>query len=67
MEYLVEHKLIDIITIALCAIIAGADNWTEVEQYGQEKQGWFEQFLELPAGIASHDTFGRVFGQLDPE
>jgi len=66
-EYLVEHKLIDIITIALCAIIAGADNWTEVEQYGQEKQGWFEQILELPAGIASHDTFGRVFGQLDPE
>lgn len=66
-EYLVEHKLIDIITIALCAVIAGADNWTEVVQYGQEKQGWFERFLELPAGIASHDTFGRVFGLLDPD
>lgn len=66
-EYLVEHKLIDIITIALCAVIAGADNWTEVEQYGHEKQDWFERFLELPAGIASHDTFGRVFGQLDPD
>ena len=66
-EYLVEHKLIDIITIALCAVIGGADNWTEVEQYGREKQAWFEGFLELPAGIASHDTFGRVFGQLDPD
>jgi predicted transposase YbfD/YdcC len=66
-EYLVEHKLIDIITIALCAVIAGADNWTEVVQYGQEKQSWFERFLELPAGIASHDTFGRVFGLLDPD
>jgi predicted transposase YbfD/YdcC len=66
-KYLVEHKLIDIITIALCAVIAGADNWTEVVQYGQEKQSWFERFLELPAGIASHDTFGRVFGLLDPD
>ena len=66
-EYLVEHKLIDIITIALCAVIAGADNWTEVEQYGHEKQDWFEQSLELAAGIPSHDTLGRVFGLLDPE
>ena len=66
-EYLVEHKLIDIITIGLCAVIAGADNWTEVAQYGQEKEAWFKQFLELEAGIPSHDTFGRVFGQMEPE
>ncbi len=66
-EYLVHHQLIDIITIALCAIIAGADNWTEVAQFGQEKQSWFEQFLKLEGGIPSHDTFGRFFAKLDPE
>lgn len=66
-EYLVEHKLIDIITIAVCAVIAGADNWVEVEQFGQEKQAWFGQFLELPHGIPSHDTFERVFARLKPE
>jgi predicted transposase YbfD/YdcC len=66
-EYLVDHQLIDIITIALCAVIAGADNWTEVAQFGQEKQAWFAQFLELAHGIPAHDTFGRVFAKLDPE
>lgn len=66
-EYLIEHKLIDIITIAICAVIAGADNWVEVEQFGHEKQEWFGQFLELPHGIPSHDTFEWVFGRLKPE
>lgn len=66
-EYLVEHQLIDIITIALCAIIAGADNWTEVAQFGREKRIWLAEFLSLPHGIPSHDTFGRVFAKLDPE
>ena len=66
-EYLVEHKLIDILTIAVCAVIAGADNWVEVEQFGREKQSWFAQFLELPNGIPTHDTFGRVFAQIDAE
>jgi len=66
-EYLVDHQLIDIITIALCAVIAGADNWTEVTEFGQGKQDWFAEFLELPHGIPSHDTFGRVFAKLDPE
>jgi predicted transposase YbfD/YdcC len=66
-EYLVEHKLIDIITIAVCAVIAGADTWVEVEQFGQEKQDWFEQFLELPNGIPTHDTFGRVFAKIKAE
>lgn len=65
-EYLVEHTLIDIISIALCAIIAGADNWTEVAQFGREKQAWLAQFLELRHGIPSHDTFGRFFAKLDP-
>ena len=66
-EYLVDHKLIDILAIGLCAVIAGADNWTEVAQFGQEKEDWLGQFLELPSGIPSHDTFGRVFGQIDPD
>jgi predicted transposase YbfD/YdcC len=66
-EYLIEHKLIDILTIAICAVIAGADNWVEVEQYGHEKQEWFAHFLELPHGIPSHDTFGRVFALLNAE
>lgn len=66
-EYLVDHQLIDIITIALCAIIAGADNWTEVAQFGREKQAWLAEFLSLTHGIPSHDTFGRVFAKLDPQ
>jgi predicted transposase YbfD/YdcC len=66
-EYLVDHQLIEIIAIALCAVIAGADTWTEVADFGREKQDWFEQFLELEHGIPSHDTFGRVFAQLDPQ
>lgn len=66
-EYLIEHKLIDILTIAICAVIAGADNWVEVEQYGREKQEWFAHFLELPHGIPTHDTFGRVFAQVNAE
>lgn len=66
-EYLVDHQLIDIITIALCGIIAGADNWTEVAQFGREKRVWLAEFLSLSHGIPSHDTFGRVFAKLDPE
>jgi predicted transposase YbfD/YdcC len=66
-EYLVDHQLIDIITIALCAIIAGAGNWTEVAQFGREKQAWLAKFLSLTHGIPSHDTFGRVFAKLDPQ
>jgi hypothetical protein len=56
-EYLVDHQLIDIITIVLCAVIAGADNWTEVAQFRQEKRAWFGQYLELANGIPAHDTF----------
>jgi predicted transposase YbfD/YdcC len=62
-----RHKLIDIIIIAICAVISGADNWNEIEMYGQNKQIWLKKYLELPKGIPSHDTFGRVFARLDPD
>jgi predicted transposase YbfD/YdcC len=61
-----RHKLIDIITIALCAIICGCDTWVQVEDFGRVKYDWFKTFLELPHGIPSHDTFGRVFALIDP-
>jgi predicted transposase YbfD/YdcC len=60
------HKLEDIVTIAILAVLSGADHWTEIEDYGRSKRPWLETFLELPNGIPSHDTFGRVFALLDP-
>lgn len=62
-----RHKLIDIIVIAVCAVICGADGWSDVALYGRTKRKWLQEFLELPHGIPSHDTFGRVFAKLDPE
>lgn len=62
-----EHKLIDIVVIAICAVISGAEHWTEVEEYGLIKEQWLRSFLELPYGIPSHDTFGRLFARLDPD
>lgn len=60
------HQLLDVITIAICAVICGADSWVEMEEFGNAKRSWFETFLVLPNGIPSHDTFGRVFARLDP-
>ncbi len=62
-----RHKLLDIIVIAVCAVICGADGWSDVALYGRTKQPWLQDFLELPHGIPSHDTFGRVFAKIDPE
>ena len=62
-----RHKLIDIITITICAVISNADGWTEIERYGKSKYKWLKKFLELPNGIPSHDTFARVFALLNPE
>lgn len=61
------HKLLDILVIAICAVIAGADNWEDVEEFGKAREEWFKTFLELPNGIPSHDTFNRVFARLNPE
>lgn len=63
----VEHRLIDIIIIAVCAVICGANSWSEIETYGKAKIGWLRHFLELPNGIPSHDTFGRVFSLVEAE
>ena len=60
------HRLLDLLAIAICAVIAGCDDWVEVAAYGRKKLDWLKTFLPLPNGIPSHDTFGRVFSRLDP-
>lgn len=60
------HLLLDIVTLAICAVICGADNWVAIETFGKAKESWFRQFLRLPNGIPSHDTFGQLFAALDP-
>lgn len=60
------HTLIDIITITICAFISNADGCEDIEAYGRAKEPLLRQFLELPHGIPSHDTFARVFARLDP-
>ena len=59
--------MLDILTIAICAVICGADSWVYVEMFGKSKEEWFRSFLDLPNGIPSHDTFGDVFSRLDPD
>ena len=61
------HPLPSILGIALCAVLCGADTWVEIEEYGKAKYEWLSQWLELPNGIPSHDTFARVFARLQPE
>lgn len=63
----VTHQLFDIIAIAILGTICGADGWVEIEQFGYQKLNWLSQYLFLPKGIPSHDTFGRVFARIDPE
>ncbi len=66
-NHLIQHKLIDILVIAICATICGADGWEQIAECGKAKHEWFKQFLELPNGIPSPDTFARVFQMIKPK
>ena len=61
------HIFLEILIIAILAVICGADGWSDVELFGKNKKVWLKTFLELPKGIPSHDTFGRVFAKIKPE
>jgi predicted transposase YbfD/YdcC len=62
-----RHRFVEVLTIALFAVICGSDDWPTVVMYGQAKLDWLKTFLELPYGIPSHDTFGRIFARIDPD
>ena len=62
-----EHRLVEIIIVAVCGVLCGANSWSEIEQYGRTKLAFLRGFLKLEHGIPSHDTFGRVFGLLDAQ
>lgn len=61
-----KHSLGDILVLALCAVIGGAESWPAIEAFGHAKHDWFQRFLALPNGIPSHDTFRRLFAALSP-
>src|SRR3954447_21094164 len=63
----VEHRLIDILVIAVCAVLGEAETFEDIALYGRCKEAWLRGFLALPNGIPSHDTFRRVFTLIDPE
>ncbi|KAF0245756.1 MAG: ISAs1 family transposase [bacterium] len=60
------HQLIDILVIAICAVICGAETWKEIEEFGKSKKDWLESILELANGIPSSDTFRRVISRIKP-
>lgn len=63
----VAHNLHDILVITVCAVICGLEHWTQIEDFAKANETWFKSFLDLPNGIPSHDTFGKVFSVLDPD
>jgi predicted transposase YbfD/YdcC len=67
MERTKRHRLRDIIILAICGVICGAEGWVEIEEFGKAKEAFFQDLLDLPNGIPSHDTFGRVFSLIDPK
>jgi len=60
-----DHQLVEIVLVAVCAVLCGAESWSEVEEFGNTKEAWLKHYLTLAAGIPSHDTFSRVFRLLD--
>ena len=63
----VEHDLVELLVVAVNAVLVGADTFVEIELWAKEKLDWLRGYLPLAAGIPSHDTFGRLFGLIDPE
>lgn len=61
-----KHLLVDIICLAVLAVIAGAEGWEDIEQFGKDKRDWLKKYLKLPNGVPSHDTISRVFRALKP-
>ena len=62
-----RHQLLDIILIAILGVLCGAEGWVDIESFGNTKEAWLKTFLDLPNGIPSHDTFGRVFARIEPK
>jgi len=62
-----KHELLDIVVMAILGVICGAEDWVNISEFGKAKEDWFRQFLKLPNGVPSHDTFRRVFSLLSPE
>lgn len=67
MERTKLHRLRDIIILAICGVLCGAEGWAEIEEFGKAKEAFFTELLALPNGIPSHDPFGRVFALIDPK
>ena len=63
----VSHKLHDILVITVCAVLCGLEHWTQIEDFAKAHEAWFRTFLDLPNGIPSHGTFGKVLAALDPD
>lgn len=62
-----RHKLLSIVGLTICAVVAGADTFVAIERFGHARKKWLERFLDLDGGIPSHDTLGRVWSRIDPE
>lgn len=62
-----KHNLHDMLVIGICGMLCGAEDWVAIERFANAKLDWFKTFLDLPGGVPSHDTFGRVFAAIDPE
>jgi len=63
----VRHHLLDIVVMASCAVLGGAEGWDEIEEDGQAQAEWCKEVLDMPHGMPSHDTFRRVLARLDPD
>ena len=60
-----RHEFVDVLMIAICGVLSGADSFVEMERFARSNQAWFASFLSLPAGVPSHDTIARLFARLD--